>query len=204
MNLQEILGESYSEDMTIADVQNALNAAGHNFVDLSQGGYVDKNKFDREVGKLQGQVNTLTNEKAAAQNAQKDADNTSAADKAQIQSLQEQLKQLGIENNKQSAVAKMAATVELLGIKDTDVEYNTFIESVSKIDKDDATSMTDYFAKQVKAAYEKGKQDATKNSMGELGKKHGSSEKEPDAKGNLGKQLAALSATTGKSSYFKR
>lgn len=204
MNLQEILGDKYDENMSITALQDALNNGNYNFVDLSQGGYVDINKHNREINNLQTQVNTLTNEKTAAQNAQKDANDTSAADKAQIESLQNQLKQMGIENNKNSAVARMASTVDLLGIKNTDTEYTTFIDNIAELEKDKSTSIADYISKQVKNAYEKGKQDATKNSLGSLGKQHGSSEKAPAEKGDLGKQLAQLGKVSTESYYFKR
>ena len=54
MNLQELLGEAYNENMSIEDINNALQ--GKNLADLSTGNYVDINKYNREIQDLQAKL----------------------------------------------------------------------------------------------------------------------------------------------------
>lgn len=51
MNLKELLGESYREDMTLAEVDEAL--ANKKLADLSKGEYVAKKKYDDIVAKME-------------------------------------------------------------------------------------------------------------------------------------------------------
>ena len=51
MNLKELLGESYREDMTLAEVEEALK--GKKLADLSTGNYVDKKKYEDLASKSQ-------------------------------------------------------------------------------------------------------------------------------------------------------
>lgn len=57
MTIKELLGEKYKDDMTIIDVEKALE--GVNLADLSSGRYVKKEKYEadtRELAELRKQV----------------------------------------------------------------------------------------------------------------------------------------------------
>lgn len=199
MNLQELLGEAYKENMTIEEVNTALQ--GKKLADLSTGNYVDVNKYNKEVKDLQDKLN---NEMKKAQESSTKATTQNSENQGIINELQEQLKQLTLENNKSSATANVSDAKRLLEIKDDDSEYVGFINNVSALDKDISSSIASYLNKQVKAAYEKGKQDGVKNGLGEMGKQKGSSDKEKSS-GNFGKQLAEkYNSNNNTFDYFKR
>lgn len=185
MNLKELLGDAYVEGMSFEDIQNALSSK--NLVDLSAGGYVDVNKYNREVNDLKNQLSSKTKE---LKNTATKASDESNANEALINSLQEQIKNLSIESNKSGAIAAFSEAFGLLGIKDGDNEYSNFITSVSNLDKQVTTDIVSYFNKQVKAAYEKGKQDGTKNGLGDMGKQRGSASGAAANPGDFGKKLA--------------
>ena len=186
MNLQELLGEAYKENMTLADVENALQ--GKNLVDLSTGGYVDINKHNREVESLKTQIQNKNKE---IQDSNSKASNEKTENQSTIAQLQEELKQLNIENNRSNAIAGLAEAKNLLGIKDDDTEYTGFISDISELNRNNANNIIQYLSKQVKGAYEKGKQDAIKNAMGNMGKVATTSgNTAAKSNGDFGKELA--------------
>lgn len=203
MNLEELLGDAYQEGMSIEDINNAL--ANKNLVDLSTGNYVDTNKHNREIQDLQNQLNKAQQD---LKKSTQSANSTSSEQEQLIQSLQEQITNLNIENNKSGANASMSEARSLLDIKNDDSEYTTFIDNVSTLDKDVSNSISTYFGKQIKAAYEKGKQDAVKDNLGAMGKQKGSEGKASKTtdSGEFGKELAKSVMTTNASAdyYFKR
>lgn len=184
MNLQELLGEAYNENMSIEDINNALQ--GKKLADLSTGNYVDINKYNKEVQDLQAK---LSKKESEIQTATSNANHESSENQALITQLQEQLKQMEIESNKSNAIASLSEARTLLEIKDTDNEYNVFLDNLSGLNKDISKTISTYFSKQIKNAYEKGKQDGTKNGLGEMGKQKGSSSVGGKNE-NLGKELA--------------
>lgn len=184
MNLQELLGEAYNENMSIDDINNALQ--GKKLADLSTGNYVDINKYNKEVQDLQAK---LSKKESEIQTATSNASHESSENQALITQLQEQLKQMEIESNKSNAIASLSEARTLLEIKDTDNEYNVFLDNLSGLNKEISKTISTYFSKQIKNAYEKGKQDGTKNGLGEMGKQKGSSSVGGKNE-NLGKELA--------------
>ena len=103
MNLQELLGEAYNENMSIEDINNALQ--GKNLADLSTGNYVDINKYNREIQDLQAKLSTKESE---IQKVNTNANHESSENQALINQLQEQLKALELESNKSNAIASMS------------------------------------------------------------------------------------------------
>lgn len=199
MNLQELLGDAYKENMTLEEVQTALQ--GKKLVDLSTGNYVDVNKHNKEIKELQDKIN---NEQKKSQENDSKANAQNSENQSLINQLQEQLQALTLENNKSNATASVSEAKALLEIKDDDTEYTGFIDKVSGLDKDVSTGIVSYFNKQVKAAYEKGKQDGVKNGLGEMGKQKGSSEQGAKS-GNFGKELAEkYNNSAATFDYFKR
>lgn len=199
MNLQELLGEAYNENMSIEDINNALQ--GKNLADLSTGNYVDINKYNREIQDLQAK---LTKKESEIQTVNTNANHESSENQALINQLQEQLKALELESNKSNAIASMSEAKTLLEIKDNDVEYASFLDNLSGLNKDVSHNLTSYISKQIKNAYEKGKQDGLKNGLGDMGKQKGSSSNGAK-KENFGKELAQkMNANVSTVDYFKR
>lgn len=199
MNLQEILGDSYVEGMSIEDINTALQSK--NLVDLSTGGYVDINKHNQDMKDMREKLNAKTKE---LQNISQSANTSKDENDALIKSLQDQITSLNIRNNKNGAIASMSEAVSLLDIKNDDSDYTTFIENVSTLDENISNSISTYFGKQIKNAYEKGKQDAIKDSLGDMGKQKGSSGSKKISSGEFGKQLAQSTTMNTTFDYFKR
>ena len=201
-NLKNVLGEAYHEGITAEEVNNFF--AGKSFADLSTGQYVDKNKYERDIQTL----NATITEKQNALNAKLTDDEkrqaAANADKAEIARLQKLLQENSINSNKDLAIGTMSSVKSLLELKDDDNEYNTFIDTIVSEDRGKTNSIATYISKITKDAYEKGKKDATKDAMGELGKdvKGGNSSKKET---NLGAELAKNSMKKPQSvDYFAR
>ena len=205
-NLKGLMGESYHEGITAEEVNNFF--AGKNFADLSTGQYVDKNKYDRDVQAL----NTTITEKQNALNAKlTDAEKESQAreaDRQKIAELTQLLEQNTINGNKTMASGLLLQAKTILGLKDDDTEYGSFIDNIVSNDATKTSTIAKYVAKLTKDAYEKGKQDATKDAMGKFGSQaKGQGDDGSNGIENLGKNLAKASMGAIKKEpvdYFKR
>lgn len=202
-NLKGLLGEAYHDDMTAEEVNTFF--AGKNFADLSSGQFIDKNKYDREIQTL----NTTIAEKENALNAK--LSDSERADKErddaqkEIQRLTALLKQNTLSGNKNLALGTTADLKSVLNLQDNDSDYQKFIDTIVSDDADKTNTIAKYVNKAVKDAYEKGKKDAMKDSMGNFGKS-----KKQDGKGsadveNLGAMLAKKNSPKKETvDYFKR
>lgn len=204
-NLKGLLGEAYHEGITADEVNNFF--AGKNFADLSTGQYVDKAKHDREVQSLNATITEKTNALNAKLTDDEKATQARDADKKEIQRLTELLKQNTLTSNKNLATSSMANIKTVLGLKDDDADYNSFIDNIISEDADKTSLIAKYVAKLTNDAYEKGKKDAVKDSMGKFGKQakgEGSDGGKED--NDLGKRLAkqSLTGSTQTIDYFKR
>lgn len=201
-NLKDMMGDAYKADMTAEDVNNFF--AGKKFTDLSTGLYVDKNKYERDIQSLQATIA----EKQNALNAKLTDDEKAQQEKLnkdkEIQRLTELLKTNTLNSNKSMAIGNTADVKSILKIEEDDTEFAAFLDNIVSEDGAKTTAIAKYINKAVKDAYEKGKQDATKDSMGDFGKKtkgDTSKSKEDD----LGSRLAKLnSPKTQTVDYFKR
>lgn len=204
-NLKDLLGEAYHEGITAEEVNNFF--AGKNFADLSTGMYVDKNKYDRDIQSL----NTTITEKQNALNAKlTDAEKESAQreqDKKEIERLTQLLQQNTLTSNKNLALGKTATIKSILGLKDDDKDFTSFINLIVSDNGDKTNSIASYVAKITNDAYEKGKKDALKDSMGKFGntkKSDGTGSKDDDVN-NIGAQLAKRNMNKKETvDYFKR
>lgn len=203
-NLKDLLGEAYHDDITAEEV-NAF-FSGKNFADLSTGQYVDKNKYDRDIQNL----NTTITEKQNALNAKLTDDERAQQerqqDKDEIQRLTNLLKQNTVNSNKDFAISSTSELKTILGLKDDDKDYGAFIDTIVSEDREKTSNIAKYVAKVTKDAYEKGKKDAMKDSMGSFGNsKKSTGEEGADTIGALGAQLAKASQTqTQTVDYFAR
>ena len=203
-NLKGLLGDAYHEGITAEEVNSFF--AGKNFADLSTGQYVDKNKYDRDIQSLNNTITEKTNALNAKLTDDEKASQDRDADKREIQRLTELLKQNTLSSNKGSALSSMAGIKSILGLKDDDKDYDAFIENIVSDDASKTSSIAKYVAKITNDAYEKGKKDALKDSMGKFGKQGKSDGGDGSSDiNNLGKQLAQRSVgTTQTVDYFKR
>ena len=205
MNLKEVLGDAYKEGMTFEEVSNFFE--GKKFVDLSTGNYVDKNKYENEVNTLKTQ---LSEKDAALKNKMSDAEKVQLAQKekdAEIEKLKTMLTNTAITGNKNTVNGITLSAREILGLDANDENYVSFVDNITTEDDTKSTSIATYVTKLVKDAYEKGKKDATKDDMGNLGKGKGNANGQNDPKdelGEFGKKLASMSAPKEKFDYFKR
>lgn len=202
--LKALLGDSYKEDMTLEDVNAFFK--GKKFADLSTGKYVDKDKFDTQVNSL----NAKLNEKEQELNAKLTDDEKNAqASKEQakrIQELEKMLKENTISGNKNVVNSVLQGSRDILGIQATDNDFVSFVDNITTEDSEKTNKIANYISEIIKKSYEKGKQDATKDAMGDFGKNKGQGS---DSKGSseindLGKRLAT--AKKGKNEeydYFK-
>lgn len=201
-NLKDMMGDAYKADMTAEDVNNFF--AGKKFTDLSTGLYVDKNKYERDIQSLQATIA----EKQNALNAKLTDDEKAQQEKLnkdkEIQRLTELLKTNTLNSNKSMAIGNTVDVKSILKIEEDDTEFATFLDNIVSEDGAKTTAIAKYLNKAVKDAYEKGKQDATKDSMGDFGKKtKGDTSKSKDD--DLGSRLAKLnSPKTQTVDYFKR
>lgn len=201
MNLKDLLGDSFKEGMTFSEIETALVSAGVKLADLSTGQYVDKNKYDTDTKKLRDSVNSKD---AELRDKMTDEQKRQADDQAKdnlIAQLQEQVKNQQIENNKNKSIATLSESKTLLEVKDDDKDYNAFLDCLAKSESEDSNTIATYFNTMIKNAYEKGKNDSTKNNLGKMGKqKTDGQSKAVKEDGEFGKKLAQ-SVATGKNSF---
>ena len=207
MDLKEMLGDAYKDGMTFDEINNFF--ADKKFADLSTGNYVDKNKYESEVKTLQEQLsakdtelkNRLSEDERASL-AQQEKDN-------EIERLKQMLKDNTINGNKSTVNGITHSVRDMLGLDVNDKAFTEFVDNITSEDSSKSTSVATYVSKLVKDAYEKGKKDANKDNMGQLGKGKGNeSSQEPNDKdklGEFGKKLASMNGSSKqKFDYFKR
>lgn len=207
MDLKEVLGDAYKDGMTFDEINSFF--VDKKFADLSTGNYVDKNKYENEVKTLQDQ---LTAKDTELKNRLSEDERASLAQQEkdkEIEKLKQMLKDNTINGNKSTVNGITHSVRDMLGLDVNDKEFTAFVDNITSEDSSKSTSVATYVSKLVKDAYEKGKKDANKDNMGQLGKGKGNVDaKEPDDKdklGEFGKKLASMnSSNKQKFDYFKR
>lgn len=203
--LKEMLGDSYKEGMTFEDVANFFE--GKNFADLSTGNYVDKGKFENQVNNLTSQLNEANKKLSEKLTDEEKTAQLEASQKARIEELEGMLKNNTISSNKNLVNNTLTSARDTLDIKSTDKDYVAFVNSISTEDADKTNGIASYVSTLITKAYEKGKKDALKDSMGAFGNNKGqgeSSDATDDEIGSLGRQLAKASAAKKTEyNYFK-
>ena len=204
MNLKDLLGENYHDDMTFEEVSNALS--GMKLADLSTGAYVDKNKYEADIKAKNSEIQKKNDELTAKMTADEKAQAEEAKKDALIDELRKQIINSNINTSKSAAESILAGSRTILGIEDTDEAYTTFIGSISGENLDNTKTLATYINKLVQDSYKKGKEDASKNNMGAFAKGVTTSAS-GDGKTveNLGAQLAKASTVKAVDSnlYFK-
>ena len=173
--IKELLGENYQEGMTAKDIQEAFNK-----MLLGSGKYVNKDNADAQQRKLekelQNKIQALEDEKRALNdsltNKMTDEEKIKAAQKqrdAEFEEMKKLLAQSRFDASKLNFTNNVSEAKRLAGIEDDDTEFSEFILNATLEDNEKNNSVSKYINNIVKKAYEKGKADATKESLGKMG-----------------------------------
>lgn len=203
MNLKELMGDAYKDGITVEEITSFFD--GKKFADLSTGQYVDKNKFDNTVNNLNKELTDTKNQLSTKLTDEEKAIEAQKNQTAEIERLKKLLSENTINGNKNTVVGVLASTRDTLGLDVNDKDFVKFVDHITSEDSARSTDIANYVSKVVKDAYEKGKQDATKDSMGKFGKGNGQSNDGADDKiGEIGKRLAGLNKPNKETfDYFK-
>jgi hypothetical protein len=198
--LQELMGDSYKEGMTLEDVSAFLK--GKKFADLSTGNYVDKGKYENTVNDLNKQLKDKTDLLNTKLSDEEKNANASAEQAAEIERLKQLLADNTVTGNKNTVNSVMTSAREILGIESGDNEFTNFVNNITTEDTDKSTQIANYVSKVIKDSYEKGKQDALKDAMGDFGKGKGKGQSDTDDEiGKMGKRLASQNKKSDKKTY---
>lgn len=198
--LKELMGESYHEGITNEEIQTFFK----NSI-LGGGEYVNKQMAEAEKKKLQDELNKA---KASLGEKLTDDEKKAEADKereARITELEQALAKNTLATNSYKALGITAEARLNADIKDDDKEFGEFIDNIVSDDEEKTKKISSYVNKIVKAAYEKGKADMTKNKMANMGnfKKNENNDGEGDGESRAAR-LAKLATNSLKNeTYFK-
>lgn len=200
--LKEMLGDSYKEGMTLDEVSTFFE--GKKYVDLSTGAYVDKDKFDKQVNSLTEQLNDTKNQLKSKLTDEEKKVAESQQQANRIKELEDLLKTNTVASNKTLVNNTLTNARDTLGLDANDKDYVSFVDNITGEDATRTTSVANYISKLVKDSYEKGKQDALKDEMGNFGKNKGQGSNSGEKViGALGKELASKNAKKEQFDYFK-
>ena len=202
--LKALLGDSYKDGMTLEEVNNALK--GKKLADLSTGKYVDKDKFDTQINSLNAKLSEREQELNAKLTDEEKNAKASQEQAKRIQELEKMLKDNTISGNKNVVNSVLQNSRDILGIQATDSDFVSFVDNITTEDGEKTNKIANYISEIVKKSYEKGKQDATKDAMGDFGKHkgQGTSGKGSSEIEGLGKRLAdAKKGNNEEYDYFK-
>lgn len=200
--MKQLMGEAYKEAMTQEEVLTFFK----NQV-LGDGKYVNKDMADAEQRKLK---EALDKANADLQSKMTDDEKKAAADKAlqdQIAELQKQLAEGKVNNSKYKAMSLTAKGRANAGIEEDDKEFAEFISTISTEDEASTSKVANYVNTLIEKAYEKGKAEATKSKLGEMGNfNKGSGEPGNNGKSQdeiLAERLAKGTTKKVENPYFK-
>lgn len=203
MNLKELLGSNYHDDMTFDEISNALSSM--KLADLSTGAYVDKNKYEAEIKAKDLEIQKKAQELSAKMTADEKAQAKEAEKDSLIESLQKQILESNINNSRSTAESILAGSRTTLGIADDDNTYNDFVKSISSDNLENTKTLATYINKLVQDSYKKGKDDASKNNLGAFSKNVNTTGSAEPKKESYGAQLAKMDniENADSSLYFK-
>ena len=129
--------------------------------------------------------------------------NRASQEQAQeIERLKTLLSQNTISSNKNVVNSVLMNSRDILGIDATDKDFGTFVDNITTEDDKKTSAIANYVSTIVKDAYEKGKQDATKDAMGNFGKNKGQGSKDNKGDGEIGELGKRIANTMNKKSQF--
>ena len=200
--LQALMGDAYHDGITTEEIATFFQ--GKKFADLSTGKYVDKNKYESEINGLKTSLSQKDSELKSKMSQEELSQASAKEQQAEIERLTNLLKQQSLDSNKNKAMANTIEIKSILGLKDDDSDYNGFLGNIVSDDGEKTSKIATYVNKIVKDSYEKGKKDALKDSLGQMGKGGKTSTGNPEV-GALGKELAQKQAVKNTDfDYFKK
>lgn len=205
MNLKELMGDAFKDGITVEEITSFFE--GKKFADLGTGQYVDKNKFDNTVNDLNKKLTDANNQLSAKMTDEEKSQQAQLEKDNEIAQLKKLLSENTINGNKNTVVSVLTSTRDTLGLDANDKDFVKFVDNITSEDGARSSDIANYVSKAVKDAYEKGKQDATKDSMGNFGKSKGQSSDGSlnDTIGEIGKRLAGLNKPNKETfDYFKK
>ena len=187
MDLKELMGDAFKEDMTKEDVQAFFKKQV-----LASGEYTNSGKAKAEQKELNDKIAELQSQLEAKMTDDDKKKKADADTQKLIENLQKQLKESNLSLSKRTAIGSLADAKIKAGIKDDDTEYDEFVSGISFEDNDKTEKISKYISKIVSSAYEAGKSEAIKNKLGKMGsfKEGQDGDGSGDEKGSYGKQLA--------------
>ena len=187
MDLKELMGDAFKEDMTKEDVQAFFKKQV-----LATGEYTNSGKAKAEQKELNDKIAELQSQLEAKMTDDDKKKKADADTQKLIETLQKQLKESNLSLSKRTAIGSLADAKIKAGIKDDDTEYDEFVSGISFEDNDKTEKISKYISKIVSSAYEAGKSEAIKNKLGKMGsfKEGQDGDGSGDEKGSYGKQLA--------------
>ena len=202
MDLKELLGDSYKEDMTAEEVRDYFKKQV-----LSTGEYENKGKAEADRRKLESQISELQEKLNGkmSEDEKREAQNKNA--EKLIQDLQKKLAERDIEISRKTALGSLSEIKGKAGIKDGDTEFDEFISNIAFEDNKKTEGISQYISKIVASAYETGKNDTIKDKLGKMGSFKGGEEGSAETeKGAFGKELAQATKvdTTKTKDFFKK
>lgn len=198
--LKQLLGENYHEGMTAQEVQQYFQKSV-----LESGNYVNKQMAEAEQNKLKKQLEEKENALQAKLTDEEKSALAQAAKDRELQDLKDLLAKNTLSANNYKAFGMTAEARLNAGIKDDDAEFTNFLKGIVNDDEAKTTELSSYINKIVKAAYEKGKADITKNKMANMGNFNKNENNDGEEKGSFGAQLAknAIASKNKNNSYFQ-
>ena len=202
MDLKELLGDSYKEDITADEVKEIFKKQ---FV--ATGEYENRDKANAEKNELKNQVAKLQEELAGKMT---DDEKKTAQDnetKKLIEKLQKQLSESNLIISKKTAIGNLSGLQAKMGIKDDDTDFNDFITNIAFEDNEKTDKISKYISTMISNAYESGKNEATKNQLAKMGSFKGGQDGDgSNEKGAFGKELAQTIKTEQKveKDFFKK
>lgn len=164
MDLQELLGADFKDGITAEEVNSIMEKRL-----LASGKYENKEKVDAERKANKQKVSDL---EAKIKGKMSDDE----LSKQELEDLKKQLQEaLDREAVSKKGTSKlmternMAEAKTILEIKDNDKEFAEFMEIISGEDNELSDKTSNYVMKLIKDAYEKGKAQATKTTLGQMG-----------------------------------
>lgn len=164
MDLKELLGDDFKDDMTAEDITGIMEKRL-----LATGKYENKEKVDAERKKAKQEKADLEakfkSKMTDDELSQKEMDDL----KAEIEALKAEKAESNKKYSKTLTESNMSEAKTLLEIKDSDKEFLEFMQNISVENSEIAGKTSRYVMKMIKDAYEKGKAQGTKESLGKMG-----------------------------------
>lgn len=196
--LKQLMGDSYHEGMTGAEVQEYFKKSL-----LESGNYVNKEASDASIAKLQKELADKNNQIKAKMTDDEKKKAEINQQLAEFEELKKKYKEQTISSNKYQAQGLTASVKEKAKIKDDDKEFDEFLTSISSEDGEKTAKISKYIAKIVNAAYENGKAEMTKEKMAKMGSFKKDSETDDNGKNvDWAKELAKSNINKTKNNYY--